>query len=635
MTNINLQEITFEWAHGKDKYDNMPVRMAGTWSEFAKFLRTPLPKVKGKDHFAGPFGNDGRRCDENSGVRQYLPFDLDGITDGDGCLDNYTFNKVTEYFDQYEGVFYETSSSKPGDRCARFILPVSRPINSEESNALGYAITQVLGIANLKWDKSVYKLSQPVYLPVAGRTLIPLGMLGDPKVLNVDETLKNVDVQPKQISSKVLNRIAMLDDPVVKKLQEANLIFKQDSKSLAYDIACPFEDSHSENQYAKDSSTQYFAANTGGFAKGNFKCLHDSCRTHTQQDFLTKLGINSATTGTQEVWLGKLTDMKTTEHLMESIQDTQFAWRKLIPQGHMVILCARAGDGKTTIMVKAAADMAAGGYEVIYINADASADQLKDYHRHAVDNNYTLVAPDLHVGKSVKDVVESLSKLAQTATDLSNMVLFLDTIKKFTDMIQKQKAKDFFNILRSLTTKGMTIVSLGHTNKYNDADGKPIYEGTGDVRNDFDDLIYLVAVKNDVGNLLVSTILDKERAMGMCNETFEIDKQTRGVTIKDQFIDTIEMSVRKKAREVDADLIAFISGAIAFGAKSIEDLYSEAKSSGFSFSKRQVRRVVSENTSDFCSDPLWISLHTGRNGCRYGPITDENRDEIRKKSRTP
>jgi hypothetical protein len=460
-------------------------------------------------------------------------------------------------------------------------------------------------------------------------------MLGDPQVLNVDETLKNVYVEPKQISSKLLNRITMSDDPVVKKLNEANLIFKQDSKSLVYDIFCPFEDNHSENQYAKDSSTQYFPANTGGFAKGNFKCLHASCSGYTQQDFLTRLGIDDSATGNQEVWLGKLTDMKTTENLMQSIQDTQFAWRKLIPQGHMVMLCARAGEGKTTIMVKAAADMAAEGYEVIYINADASADQLKDYHRHAVENNYTLVAPDLHVGKSVKDVVESLSNLAQTATNLSNMVLFLDTIKKFTDMIQKQKAKDFFNILRSLTTKGMTVVSLGHTNKYNDADGKPIYEGTGDVRNDFDDLIYLVAVRNDAGNLLVSTILDKERAMGMTNETFEIDRPTRAVTIKDQFIDTIEMSARKKAREVDADIIEFINGAIAFGAKSIEEIYAEAKSSGLSFSRRQVRRVVIDNSSDFCSDPLWISLHTGRNGCRYGPITDENRDEIRKKSRTP
>lgn len=323
-------------------------------------------------------------------------------------------------------------------------------------------------------------------------------------------------------------------------------------------------------------------------------------------------------------WLNRITDMKTTEELMNSIQDTQFAWKRLIPQGHMVIICARAGDGKTTIMIQAAAEMAADGYEVIYINADASADQLKDYHRHATENNYTLVAPDLHVGKSVNDVVEALGNLAKTAEDLSDKVLILDTVKKFTDMIQKQKAKEFFRILRSLTTKGMTIVSLGHTNKYNDADGKPIYEGTGDVRNDFDDLIYFVAVKNDEGNLLVSTTLDKRRAAGMRDETFEIDSETRHVSVKSNYVDTLEIANMKKSIEKDSDVIQFIQDSIRFQNRSIEEVCREAKDGRMDFSKGTIRRVMKNYSSSLCTKPLWRSIAVAGNGFRYGQLLTDD-----------
>ena len=37
--------------------------------------------------------------------------------------------------------------------------------------------------------------------------------------------------------------------------------------------------------------------------------------------------------------------------------------------------------------------------------------------------------------------------------------------------MSKQKAKDLYSIFRKLTSKGMTIICLAHTNKYDDRDG--------------------------------------------------------------------------------------------------------------------------------------------------------------------
>ena len=50
---------------------------------------------------------------------------------------------------------------------------------------------------------------------------------------------------------------------------------------------------------------------------------------------------------------------------------------------------------KTTLMVHIAGEMAKAGYRVMYINADASASDIKDYKFHAMEYGYSLINPDL------------------------------------------------------------------------------------------------------------------------------------------------------------------------------------------------------------------------------------------------
>jgi KaiC/GvpD/RAD55 family RecA-like ATPase len=83
-----------------------------------------------------------------------------------------------------------------------------------------------------------------------------------------------------------------------------------------------------------------------------------------------------------------LLTMEVTEEIVEKIADAKFAWRELIPQGHMFVLCAKANGGKTTFMVHVSAELAQNGYRVMYINADASASDIKHYQHHARDHGY-------------------------------------------------------------------------------------------------------------------------------------------------------------------------------------------------------------------------------------------------------
>ena len=58
-----------------------------------------------------------------------------------------------------------------------------------------------------------------------------------------------------------------------------------------------------------------------------------------------------------------------------------------------------------------------------------------------------------------------------------------------------------------------TVVLLGHVNKHKGADGQDIYEGTGDLQNDCDNLLFLVPTK-DGDSLLVSTKCDPPAGVG-------------------------------------------------------------------------------------------------------------------------
>jgi hypothetical protein len=250
-----------------------------------------------------------------------------------------------------------------------------------------------------------------------------------------------------------------------------------------------------------------------------------------------------------------LLTMEVTEEIVKNIADAKFAWRQLIPEGHMIVICSKANGGKTTLMVHIAGDMARDGYRVMYINADASASDIKDYKHHAMEYGYALINPDLTNGTADR-VTEELRLISLADGDFSKVVIILDTLKKFGDMMNKAKLKQFNSLLRTLTAKGITVICLAHTNKHDDKDGKPIFEGTGDIRNDFDELIYLIPIKNPDGTTTVSTLKDKTRA-AIRDESFIITAD-REVKLLEHHIDTLAISEWQKNLADDEPVIQFI-----------------------------------------------------------------------------
>jgi hypothetical protein len=65
-------------------------------------------------------------------------------------------------------------------------------------------------------------------------------------------------------------------------------------------------------------------------------------------------------------------------------------------------------------------------------------------------------------------------------------IIILDTLKKFTSLMDKKSCANFGIKIREFISHGGTIIALAHTNKNRSDDGKLIFEGTGDITNDVD-----------------------------------------------------------------------------------------------------------------------------------------------------
>jgi hypothetical protein len=255
--------------------------------------------------------------------------------------------------------------------------------------------------------------------------------------------------------------------------------------------------------------------------------------------------------------LAWLDDFIVSDEEMEAIADPTYIVDDLIVSSHSIAIAAEPNGGKTTIFFHLAEEMGRNGYEVVYVHADTAPADAKEYHRRAKAAGITLLLPDMRVGKSMDDVVRHLESLSRTDADLNGKVFIFDTLKKMADVIQKRSTKHILQVMRSLTARGMTAIMLAHTNKYYGPDGKPIYEGTGDMRSDVDELIYLIPDKQEDGSTLVSVEPDKQRAR-IEKMTFRIDRE-RNVSREKAYLDVASRQAERNQIAKDRDVIERIT----------------------------------------------------------------------------
>ena len=193
--------------------------------------------------------------------------------------------------------------------------------------------------------------------------------------------------------------------------------------------------------------------------------------------------------------IAALSQFFVTDEQVRAMKQTRLIWRDLIAMSHLAVWSAPGNGGKTSLATFAAGELA-DEFSVLYFQEDASAGDLPALHQHAASHGYQLLNSTL-ADASPEDQIKVLQQLIQGGADLGGFVLFFDTLKKYTDLMSKGGTRAFFKLMRGLTQRGATVVLLGHTNKHKGTDGKLIFEGVGDVRNDVDELLYIESTEKD------------------------------------------------------------------------------------------------------------------------------------------
>ena len=248
---------------------------------------------------------------------------------------------------------------------------------------------------------------------------------------------------------------------------------------------------------------------------------------------------------------------------------------------HATMVCAPSNGGKTRITFHLMCQLAEDGYDIRYINMDIALSDAANMRRRAIKAGMQFLTPDLKK-TSATEVYDALAAIAQSDENLRRVVFVIDNLKQIADVISKREIKDKMQMLcKGLTRTGATIVILAHTNKYTDNKGKPIYEGTVDIHNLVDELIYLESDKTTNGQT-VQLLGNKNRLTEKKPPSFQIDldgnvtelespvdvrkrKRDRGQLVKDKDGIAAARERLKLSECIQGELVDYVSKEAGIG----------------------------------------------------------------------
>jgi hypothetical protein len=198
----------FSYSKGKNKFDNLPQQLTvDTFKEFASDILHSVSTEKGLIYVCAAVscglhkeiekfsGKNHWRQKHLACSRKFLAFDFDGF-------------ETPEVWKELLGIFpwmaflYTTASHTFDAPRARAFVELSRDVDHDEGVELGEAaqayLETLVTSGKIKFDKSVYLSTQPIYTPVEG--FVPYLIKG--KILDVDILLAQYRTQNTESPSK-------------------------------------------------------------------------------------------------------------------------------------------------------------------------------------------------------------------------------------------------------------------------------------------------------------------------------------------------------------------------------------------------------------------------------------------------
>lgn len=297
--------------------------------------------------------------------------------------------------------------------------------------------------------------------------------------------------------------------------------------------------------------------------------------------------------------------------------------------GQATAIYAKPNSGKTLLtlhlLIESVAAGNINGADVFYINADDTFKGLVQKTELAEKYGFQMLAPG-HGGFDSNMLLRILQKMIEEGT-ATGKILILDTLKKFTDIMDKRVSSNFGKVMREFVSHGGTLIMLAHTNKNRDTNGKVVFSGTSDIVDDADCAYTLDAT--DTGSDTKTVLFENFKQRG---DVAREVAYTYSTTERQNYLDLLESvceldEAKKQAHqdharivqmlERNTDIIEAITEALDSGVCLKTELIDQAsKASGIS--KPKIGKVLDAHTGkEWQSGHRWYVTKAEKNGKIY------------------
>ena len=172
--------------------------------------------------------------------------------------------------------------------------------------------------------------------------------------------------------------------------------------------------------------------------------------------------------------------------------------------GQSTVFYAAPNTGKTLIILREICRQLAAGKldpeKVFYVNADDNYRGLTDKQALAEEYGFKMLVPGME-GLELPHLALLMADQAKRGAE--QYVVIIDTLKKFADIMDKRDSTRWGKVVREFVQGGGTVISLAHTNKHKDAEGRSVYAGTADALEDCDCAYTIDTVKREDDGVIV------------------------------------------------------------------------------------------------------------------------------------
>jgi len=269
--------------------------------------------------------------------------------------------------------------------------------------------------------------------------------------------------------------------------------------------------------------------------------------------------------------------------------------------GQWTVLYARHNTGKTLIVIYLLVETIRNGpikaADIFYFNLDDTQRGLTEKLKIAEELGFHILC-DGYKGFKVADFISHIAELCEN-NQARGVVLVLDTLKKFTDLMDKRRASRWGEVIRRFISKGGTVIGLAHVNKNPGADGKSVYTGTTDIIDDADCAYVLDVVStDDKTNTKIVEFENRKRRGNVVNRVSYSFSIEDGLSYQELLasvclVDETELVAVKQAEAIksDTDIISAVIACINDGINTKLRL-RDAVSDRIGCSKRAAVRII-------------------------------------------